>query len=117
MKKVAVVFNGVTISMLVDERIKVAIPGLTGEEIMKMVTGIERFCEIETYTFSNLPSPHMNVKSMLDLSKFIQNLLARKDIHGVVVTHITDTLEETAYLLDLTLDTPKPSDNYQCYEK
>lgn len=108
MKKVAVVFNGVTISMLVDERIKVAIPGLTGEEIMKMVTGIERFCEIETYTFSNLPSPHMNVKSMLDLSKFIQNLLARKDIHGVVVTHGTDTLEETAYLLDLTLDTPKP---------
>mgnify|MGYP000962084914 CR=1 FL=1 len=108
MKKVAVVFNGGTISMLVDERIKVAIPGLTGEEIMKMVTGIERFCEIETYTFSNLPSPHMNVKSMLDLSKFIQNLLARKDIHGVVVTHGTDTLEETAYLLDLTLDTPKP---------
>jgi L-asparaginase len=108
MKKVAVVFNGGTISMLVDERIKAAIPGLTGEEIMKMVTGIERFCEIETYTFSNLPSPHMNVKSMLDLSKFIQNLLARKDIHGVVVTHGTDTLEETAYLLDLTLDTPKP---------
>lgn len=108
MKKVAVVFNGGTISMLVDERIKAAIPGLTGEEIMKMVTGIERFCEIETYTFSNLPSPHMNVKSMLDLSKFIQNLSARKDIHGVVVTHGTDTLEETAYLLDLTLDTPKP---------
>lgn len=108
MKKVAVVFNGGTISMIVDDRIKAAVPGLTGEEIMKMVTGIERYCEIETYTFSNLPSPHMNIETMLDLSKFVKKLLARKDIDGVVVTHGTDTLEETAYLLDLTIDTPKP---------
>lgn len=108
MKKVAVVFNGGTISMIVDERIKEAVPGLTGEEIMKMVTGIERFCEIETYTFSNLPSPHMSIENMLELSKFVKKLLAREDIHGVVVTHGTDTMEETAYLLDLTIDTPKP---------
>lgn len=108
MKKVAVVFNGGTISMIVDERIKAAVPGLTGEEIMKMVTGIERFCEIETFTFSNLPSPHMNLDTMLELSKFVKKLIAREDIDGVVVTHGTDTLEETAYLLDLTIDTPKP---------
>ena len=108
MKKVAVVFNGGTISMIVDDKIKAAVPGLTGEEIMKMVTGIERYCEIETHTFSNLPGPHMSIEIMLELSKFINGLLKREDIDGVVVTHGTDTLEETAYMVDLTTDTFKP---------
>ena len=37
MKKIAVVFNGGTISMKVDERIKAAVPSLTGEEIMSAI--------------------------------------------------------------------------------
>ena len=51
MKKVAVIFNGGTISMSVDPRIKAAVPSLSGEEIMSMVTGIENHAEIESYTF------------------------------------------------------------------
>ena len=108
MKKIAVVFNGGTISMKVDERIKAAVPSLTGEEIMSMVTGIEEFAEIESYSFSSLPSPHMTFETMLNLSNFIKELLERSDIDGVVVTHGTDTLEETAYLLDLTINSEKP---------
>lgn len=108
MKKIAVVFNGGTISMKVDERIKAAVPSLTGEEIMSMVTGIEEFAEIESYSFSSLPSPHMTFKTMLDLSKFTKDLLERSDIDGVVITHGTDTLEETAYFLDLTIKSEKP---------
>ncbi len=41
MKKIAVIFNGGTISMKVDERIKAAIPSLTGEEIMAMVAVVK----------------------------------------------------------------------------
>ena len=108
MKKIAVVFNGGTISMKVDERIKAAVPSLTGEEIMSMVTGIEEFAEIESFNFSSMPSPHMSVEIMLKLSKFVEELLNREDIDGVVITHGTDTLEETAYLLDLTLKIEKP---------
>lgn len=108
MKKVAVVFNGGTISMKIDEKIKAAVPGLTGEEIMAMVTGVEEFAEIETYSFSSKPSPHMSITDMLELSKFIKNIINRDDIDGVVLTHGTDTLEETAYFLDLTIDTEKP---------
>lgn len=108
LKKVAVVFNGGTISMKVDPRIKAAVPTLTGEEIMAMVTQIEQFAEVESYTFSNLPGPHMTPETMLELSRYIQNILDRKDISGVVVTHGTDTLEETAYFLDLTLESNKP---------
>ncbi len=107
MKKIAVVFNGGTISMKIDERIKAAVPSLTGEEIMSMVTGIEDFAEVESYNFSSMPSPHMSVEIMLELSKFVEELLNREDIDGVVITHGTDTLEETAYLLDLTLKTKK----------
>ncbi len=108
MRKVAVVFNGGTISMKVDPRIQAAVPTLSGDEMMAMVTGIERYAEIECYTFSNLPGPHITPQKMMDLSAYIQKILTREDIVGVVVTHGTDTLEETAYLLDLTIKSEKP---------
>ena len=108
MKKVAVVFNGGTISMKVDERIRAAVPSLNGEDIMALVTGIEEYAEIESHNFSSLPSPYMTPEIMLDLSNQVQELLDRDDITGVVVTHGTDTLEETAYFLDLTLNSSKP---------
>lgn len=108
MKKVAVVFNGGTISMKVDPRVQAAVPSLSGEEIMAMVTGIEKYAEIESHNFSNVPSPHVTPLDMMDLSKYIKDLLRRDDIVGVVVTHGTDSLEETAYLLDLTIKSEKP---------
>ncbi|MCY6484013.1 asparaginase [Clostridium aestuarii] len=108
MKKVAVIFNGGTISMKVDSRIQAAVPTLSGEEIMAMVTGIERYAEIECFNFSNLPGPHMAPRKMMELSEYIQKILLRDDIVGIVVTHGTDTLEETAYFLDLTINNKKP---------
>jgi L-asparaginase len=108
MKKVAIVFNGGTISMKVDTRIQAAVPSLTGEEIMAMVTGIEKYAEIESHDFSNVPSPHITPEDMVSLCKYIKNLLNREDISGVIVTHGTDSLEETAYLLDLTIKSEKP---------
>lgn len=108
MKKVAVVFNGGTISMKVDPRVQAAVPSLSGEEIMTMVTGIEKYAEIESHEFSNVPSPYVTPLDMMNLSKYIKDLLERGDIVGVVVTHGTDSLEETAYLLDLTIKDEKP---------
>ena len=108
MKKIAVIFNGGTISMKVDERIKAAVPSLTGEEIMSMVTGIEKYAKLESYNFSSLPSPHMTLDTMLELSRLVSEIVNREDIDGVVITHGTDTLEETAYFIDLTVDTMKP---------
>ena len=107
LKKVAVVFNGGTISMKVDPKLKAAVPSLTGEEIMSLVTGIEDYAKVESFYFSSFPSPHMTPHIMMDLAHLIRELTAR-DFDGVVVTHGTDTLEETAYLVDLTVKTDKP---------
>jgi len=106
--KVAVIFTGGTISMKVDPRINAAIPALSSEEIMAMVTNIEKFTEIEIINYGEYPGPHMTPDMMLELSKLVQKTVERDDINGVVITHGTDTLEETAYLLDLTIKSEKP---------
>lgn len=107
-KKVAVVFTGGTISMKVDERIAAAIPALSSEEIMSMVTNIDRVANIEIITFGQLPGPHMTPEKILELSTLVKSLIKRDDIDGVVITHGTDSLEETAYFLDLNIDPSKP---------
>lgn len=106
--KVAVVFTGGTISMKIDPRIAAAIPALSSEEIMSMVTNIDKFADIEIVNFDQIPGPHMTPERMIDLAKIVKTLVSREDITGVVITHGTDSLEETAFLLDLTINTEKP---------
>ncbi|AOT68673.1 asparaginase [Geosporobacter ferrireducens] len=106
--KVAVVFTGGTISMKIDPRIAAAIPALSSEEIMSMVTNIDKFADIEIVNFDQIPGPHMTPSRMMDLAKIVKTLVSREDITGVVITHGTDSLEETAFLLDLTIHTEKP---------
>ncbi|WP_026476097.1 asparaginase [Alkaliphilus transvaalensis] len=106
--KVAVIFTGGTISMSVDPRIGAAIPSLSSQEILSLVTNIDKYAEIETLNFSKLPGPQIDINMMMDLRKLVVDTLNRDDITGVIITHGTDTLEETAYLLDLSIDSPKP---------
>jgi len=107
-KKVAAIFTGGTISMKVDKRLSAAIPAMSSEEIMSMVTGIDNVAEIEIVPFARISSPQMTPQLMLDLSRVIKETIAREDICGVIITHGTDTLEETAYFLDLNIKTEKP---------
>lgn len=105
--KVVIIFTGGTISMTVDPRIGAAIPSLSSEEIMSLVTNIDKYAEIESITFSKLPGPHIDIQLMMDLQKLVVENLERDDVDGVIITHGTDTLEETAYLLDLTINSSK----------
>ena len=107
-KKVAVIFTGGTISMTVNKDTNAATPSLSSGDIISLVKHIQDFAEVELVDFSAIPGPHISPSMMMDLKKVVQEQCERPDIFGVVITHGTDNLEETAYLLDLTLDTVKP---------
>ena len=107
-KKVAVVFTGGTISMTIDPDLGAAIPSLSGEEILSLATNINKVATIEGHNFDEIPSPHMTFEKLMELKQYINKLLDRDDVCGVVVTHGTDSLEETAYFLDLVINNEKP---------
>lgn len=107
-KKIAVIFTGGTISMTINKDTNAATPSLSSGDIMSLVHHIKDFAEVELIDFSAIPGPHMTPEKMMELKALVQKQCERSDIFGVVITHGTDNLEETAYLLDLTLDTPKP---------
>jgi L-asparaginase len=94
--------------MDLDEETGAAVPRLSGEQILAMVSNKEKLSDIEVINFCKIPGPHMTIDKLLELKKLIQDLLNRQDITGVIVTHGTDTLEETAYFLDLTIKHEKP---------
>ena len=107
-KKIAIIFTGGTISMTVNKDTNAATPSLSSGDIIQLVKHIQDFADVELIDFSAIPGPHMTPAKMMELKKVVAMQCARPDIFGVVVTHGTDNLEETAYLLDLTLDTDKP---------
>lgn len=106
--KLAMVFTGGTIAMMADAKKGGIVPALKGRDIIRQVPGLSRLCSIELHDFGQFPGPHMTPRLMMDLSKLVRGCLERADIAGAVVTHGTDTLEETAYLLDLTVGSRKP---------
>ncbi len=81
---------------------------LTGEELTEAVPEIKEIARIELEQICNTGSPNMDPAIWIQLSKRANALLANQEVTGVVVTHGTDTLEETAYFLDLTVTSQKP---------
>ncbi|MCB0730370.1 MAG: asparaginase [Ignavibacteriae bacterium] len=107
-KNILIVFTGGTFSMKIDNETGGAIPHFHGEELVEMIPEVNTLANVSIYNFGNYPGPHMTPELMLDLSKIIKENINKDDVDGIIVTHGTDTLEETAYLLDLTVKTKKP---------
>lgn len=94
--------------MKYDPEIGAAVPALSGREILNAVPGASEVADVEVIDFGRYPGPHMTMRLMMNLSVQVRKTLSRPEIDGVVITHGTDTLEETAYLLDLTVAGEKP---------
>lgn len=102
MKKILILHTGGTISMSQDTdgsvRPDEKNPLLAAGHVIEVPTGIE----LVTEDFSNLPSPHITVEVMFQLKERIKQA-KKENFSAVVITHGTDTLEETAYFLDTTI--------------
>ena len=83
-------------------------PALSGHELIDAIPEIKEWADVEIIEFSNVPSGYMTVTNMAKLSQFIDKEAEKGNIDGFVVTHGTDTLEETAYFLDISLQTELP---------
>jgi L-asparaginase/Glu-tRNA(Gln) amidotransferase subunit D len=81
---------------------------LTAEQIIASVPELTRFAQVETEQFSNVASGFITPEMWVQLAKRINTVLQREDLAGVVVTHGTDRLEETAFFLYLTVRSTKP---------
>lgn len=108
MKNILIVFTGGTFSMKIDKITGGAVPHFHGNQLLEMIPDASELANISMYEFGMYPGPHMTPELMLDLSKKVKKYIQSDDIDGIIVTHGTDTLEETSYLLDLTIKTPKP---------
>lgn len=83
--------------------------GAVGVDTMvKAVPGIEKLANIKGEQISNVGSQDMSFDIMLKVAKRINELLPTAGVDGIVITHGTDTMEETAYFLNLTVKGDKP---------
>jgi L-asparaginase len=81
---------------------------VTIDAMLAAVPGIKDLANVKGEQISNVGSQDMTVDIMLMLAKRINVLLAQNDVDGIVVTHGTDTMEETAFFLNLVVKSDKP---------
>jgi L-asparaginase len=105
---IVIVFTGGTISMRHDATAGGAIPSLRGRDILDLAPGIDRIADLEVDDWASFPGPHMTPTRMWALRARLLEHLQREDVDGVVVTHGTDSLEESAYLMVRSISTTKP---------
>lgn len=107
-KKVVVITTGGTIAMKYDKANKGLIPAVSGADLIEAVPELKDVVPVEVVEYSNVPSGHITPAMMFGLAKMVDEYCAKDDVAGVVITHGTDTQEETIYLLDLVCKTKKP---------
>jgi len=78
------------------------------DEIVENIEPLKTIADITTEQIAQIDSADMDHKIWLYLAERINTLLAQPDVDGVVITHGTDTLEETAYFLNLVVKSQKP---------
>ncbi|HEX4916312.1 MAG TPA: asparaginase domain-containing protein [Limnobacter sp.] len=100
--------TGGTIAMKIDPVKNAPVPAISGDDLLATVPDVGKYAQIQVKNISNVPSDYMDPTRWTQLTQEVQAALARPDVAGVIVSHGTDTLEETAFWLDLTVNSAKP---------
>jgi len=108
MRKVIVITTGGTIAMKYDPATGGLIPAVSGDDLIEAVPALKEIANVEVVEFSNVPSGHITTEMMFQLAQLVDKLAVREDVTGITITHGTDTMEETAYMLTLACKTNKP---------
>jgi L-asparaginase len=100
--------TGGTIAMKIDPASKAPVPALTGDDLLASVPGLPRIATLRVNNLFNLPSDYIGPEQWVALHRAVDEALAQDEVAGAIVSHGTDTLEETAWFLDLTIASEKP---------
>lgn len=101
-KKVSLITTGGTIASRQVSNGLLKSGAISGKELAELCQLPEEI-EVKVIDVFQLPSMHIGFDQMLEIREAILQELQDPEVEGVVVTHGTDTLEETAYFLDLTI--------------
>lgn len=105
---VVLIATGGTIAMKIDPVKHAPVPAISGEDLLATVPEVSKYANVEVKNVSNVPSDYMDPARWTALTREVITALARPEVTGAIISHGTDTLEETAYWLDLTVDSEKP---------
>jgi len=100
--------TGGTIAMKIDPVKHAPVPAISGEDLLTTVPDVVKYAKVEVNNISNVPSSYMDPARWIVLTREVNAALARPEVAGVIISHGTDTLEETAYWVDLTMNSDKP---------
>ena len=111
--RIALIITGGTIDSLGVDRLDMAWYIEAGKrlgagELVARVPELASVANVEEVPFRRLPSQSIGDRDLLDLVALIHRLFDEKRTDGIVITHGTNTLEETAYFLHLTVKRDKP---------
>ncbi|HEX5633353.1 MAG TPA: asparaginase [Gemmatimonadales bacterium] len=96
-------FTGGTISMRHDAAAGGNVPTHGGEALLALAPEVASVAPCRVEDWARMPACHLTQSDMWRLRERVRALLDDPEVAGIVITHGTDVLEETAYLLDRTL--------------
>jgi L-asparaginase len=100
--------TGGTIAMKIDPVKNAPVPALSGEDLLGSVPELAKVATVRVENLFNIPSDYMDPDRWVTIQKSVVKALSSNEVAGVIISHGTDTLEETAYFLDLTVSNDKP---------
>ncbi|HSA80422.1 MAG TPA: asparaginase [Geminicoccaceae bacterium] len=106
--KVVLISTGGTIASRFDPSTGRTLATQRGEDLLAQAPGLAAVADLEIDDFATVSSFDISTAMAFALSQRINQQLARAEVAGVVVTHGTDTMEESCYLADLLLRSDKP---------